>query len=524
MPTNPIETILRKRGPSLSSTLYSVLQVEYGLSRQAARQRLARRPDSIRQLNGLPFPHNARFVFLKQQYGSPSFWNRLVEALQESGGGYARAIAAIHQRGGIVPAAHFAIASGAPLKQTRQLTAATIRERLLEIGLLTELDIPGIGTCLAFAKGFDHLETPSINTKARLMAESIMLNAIKSWARNLGLGSYDQFQLRDEKQQQPRVASFEWDITAPSYLGAIAHWASNGNAKPGFIVFDVMLGHQITETGLKPFIHKCHTLRSLPKVGRCIEFFVANGYTPEALHLAKKFGIVPATPSALFGEAVAASLIDLVTILTDTAEKAVDPEKLERIFNSLSKIEGATNTLRGALFEYVVADIVRKNYHAQIKMNAIYRAGGQDVAEVDVRGVVENKCVYFIECKGYLPGRTVEDTEIEKWLTKRVPFLRKQALAHPEWKNMKYRFELWTTGELSDKARGLVENAKQTIREDAYSIEIKQAQEIENLAIETSDKPLLNILRQHFLKSPLADAIEHKNAQPEHSVESDWLP
>ncbi|WP_051889011.1 nuclease-related domain-containing protein [Caballeronia sordidicola] len=471
----------------------------------AARQRVSRRSPAVRSLTNLAFPRNARFLYLPEQYGSSAFWSTLVKALYASKGSYARALAALQQRGGIMPVDHFSIAAGAPLEQTRQLAADTIRARLVEAKLLEELDVPGVGTCVAFARGAEYLEQPAARMKARLITEAILLSALKSWARELGLGSYEKFEVRDEGTRQPRVSTFEWDITAPSYLGGLANWAADAKPKPGFVVFDVFLGGVLTEAGLEPFIHKCLTLRSLKKVGRCIQFFVAERYTPEALRLARKHGVVPATPASLFGDELAAALTELIATMTNAAQATIDPEKFTTFFTKLGKIEGAVSRLRGALFEFVVADIVRKKFHARVKLNDIYRQNGKDVAEIDVRGVVDEQCVYFIECKGYMPGRLVDDDEIEKWLTKRIPLVRQRALEHPEWRNLKLRFELWTTGELSESAKARIAEAQRSIRATAYVVEVRQAKQIEQLARETNDVSLIGVLQQHFLKSPLAD-------------------
>src|SRR5262249_26298876 len=131
---------------------------------------------------------------------------------------------------------------------------------------------------------------------------------------------------------------------------------------------------------------------------------------------------------------------------------AVDPNKFDQLFRQLGKIEGAANSLRGSLFEFVVAELVRKLWAARITMNRILREGGKDVAEVDVVAHVPYQRIHFIECKGHSANRTVDDLEIDKWLSKRIPMIRKQALDHPDWKHLKMHFELWTTGELSNAA------------------------------------------------------------------------
>ncbi len=400
--------------------------------------------------------------------------------------------------------AHFGIAMGAPAHTTKNLTADTIRERLVTIQLLEELDIPGIGMCLAFAKGSPYLEEPAARMKARLITEGILLSALKTWGRNLGLGSYDKFEIRDQESRQPRVGTFEWDMAAPSYLGGLARWSADTKPKPGFVVFDVLLDRVIQVSDIRPFIHKCVSLRSLKNVAGAIQFFVADKYSPDALSLAKRFGVAPATPTSLFGEEVAAALIALSATLTSAAKTAIDPEKFAELFSKLGKIEGAVNTLRGAFFEFIVADLVRKSLHATVKMNVICRYE-EKAAEVDVRGIIEDQAVYFIECKGNLPGSFVADEEIEKWLTRRIPIVRKHALEQSDFRNLALHFELWTTGELTAMSRSRIESFTRQLRPNTFTVRIRLAPEIEQIAKATKDQALAKVLRQHFLAHPLAN-------------------
>ena len=85
-----------------------------------------RRPDDIKALRNLPFPRNAQFLYLKDEYGSPEFWRALVKAPKSSSPSYAGALGALSVRGGIMPKQHFLIACGAPLKLTRHMSPETI--------------------------------------------------------------------------------------------------------------------------------------------------------------------------------------------------------------------------------------------------------------------------------------------------------------------------------------------------------------------------------------------------------------
>lgn len=383
------------------------------------------------------------------------------------------------------------------------VSSETILLNLIQAQLLEMVEVPGVGECVAYAKGADYLDQPIAAMKARLPVEDIVLSAIKEWARNLALGSYGKFALRDD-MEPPQVGTFAWDMSAPSYLGALTTRSATGAPNPGFLVCDILIGRTLSEGGLRPFLKKCETLRNLRKVGRCLQVFVADGYSESAFKLARSSGIVPATPETLFGEEVAAALLELSKILKEAAAAAVDPAKFDYLFTHLKKIEGASSSLRGALFELVVADIVRKLWPVSVTMNHIFRDGGKDVAEVDVLAIVPNRRIHFIECKGHAPNRMVDDDEIEKWLTKRIPMVRKKALENIEWRQLEMHFELWTSGQLSEAARLRIENLK--IRQSAYRVTVRTGIDIENLCAATNDRALSRVVQHHFLEHPLSAA------------------
>ena len=114
-----IEKLLRETGPCLSTELARRLVEQHCLTPEAARKRISRQPASVRRLAYLKFSRNARFVYLQDQYGSGWFWDELVKALLETSPAYGGAIAALRQRGSLMPKSHFFIACGSPLARTR---------------------------------------------------------------------------------------------------------------------------------------------------------------------------------------------------------------------------------------------------------------------------------------------------------------------------------------------------------------------------------------------------------------------
>jgi hypothetical protein len=504
--TDVLVKLLSTRGPSLSTDIARQL-VKTGLSPAAARKRVSRQSPGVRRLAFLPFPRNARFLYLERDFGSPRYWDALIKSLLASKSAYGLALAALRQRGGIIPLKHFQIACGAPLRQKKHLSAETILQRLTKAQLTGEYVVPGVGQCAALLQGPDRYDDSKAEIRARLLAEGILLKAIAQWLKRLGIVSYGKVAIRDFAQDQPRVGTFAWDLTAPSYLGSMVQWTTTGKPKPGFVTCDVLSGIQVNEEGIRPFINKCTTLRTLRRVAPCLQIFVADHFSPAAFELAKRSGIVPATPENLFGEEVGQGLVQLFELLSTAAEFQVDPEKFNFVFEQLSRIEGAALNLRGVLFEYLVAEIVRRlSASSFVRIARTYKLASGDKVEADVVSEVQNVSVTFVECKGHQPAGMLSDQDIERWLTKTVPRLYEYARMHSEWRNLKLAFEFWTTSKLSDHARNQVAAVSARVRPTKYTVVVREADSIREIARTLRDNSLLKIFDEHFFEHPLASA------------------
>lgn len=267
----------------------------------------------------------------------------------------------------------------------------------------------------------------------------------------------------------------------------------------------MLLGVNISVDELRPFINKCKTLRNLANVGRCLQIFVADGYEREALALAKEAGVVPATTETLFGLEVAKALRQLTDVLKDVYPREGTLGKVDEVFSRLSHIEGAATNLRGALFEFVVAEIERTNSpHTSIQLNEILRDQQGKSVEVDVLIFHSNHSVRFIECKGYKPGGTVPDDMVERWLEDRIPLIRSIAGQDRSWRNCEMIFEFWTSGRLSMESKAMIQAKIGNIRR--FKLRILESQEIANIVKQTNSTSLKKVYGDHFLDHPLETA------------------
>lgn len=507
-----LEQVLRDVGPCLSSAAAAELRRRFGLTDGAARQRVARREFPVRSLD-LPFAKGQSFLFLATDFQSQKFFRALTAALEGNNGAYARTIQALGARGGIMPLRH--LASAAALADTPgQLSPKVLVERLVKAEVLSEVDVPGQGACVGF-RSTAELDDPIAQMKARLIAEDVLLAAVADWARNLALGSYKLFNLRGG-DKPPSVGRFEWDMSAPSYISGLTTWnAAEGKPNPGFLIADVLLGRgSVDERGIAPFVYKCETLRRTGKA-RCMQFFLAEGFTPDALLQVRRCGAVPGRIDELFGRDVAKALKELIATLTQTAAQAADPEKFDFLFSTLGRFEGAAGRLRGALFEFVAAKLLEESGWLEVVINKLYRESGKDLAEVDVRARREDQ-VLFVECKGIAPGTVLDDEEVKTWLEKRVPAVASRARQNSEYDGSHLRFELWTTGELSPQSMAMVAAKQALVRPTKYTLGVRFGPDLHQLAMRHKRRQptLAKVLEQHFLNSPLSEPTTLVPASP----------
>ncbi|MFV1872741.1 MAG: hypothetical protein ACMZ64_05380, partial [Oleiphilus sp.] len=347
-----IRNLLRSNGPSLTSDLIARM-VDEGVAPATARQRVTRAQSEYVKLAGLRFAKNARFIYLQDQFGDAQFWKALEKAFRKSGKSYWGAVVGLRSRGGVCKKSHFPIICGAPVSRNGQLSPDRLLERLCAINLLEENSSDALGGRYITFKPFSFPEDQVPKINAVLLAEYVALQAIRNWARRIGFGSYGKFRIRGENEL-PIVAGVAWDISAPSYIRPLVS-ARSGKLKPGFFVCDINLSSTVDDDQIDLFLRKYDMAASPINVAPIMPFLVADMFTPSAFDKAKAAGILPVTIGNLFGEDVSRALNDLIKLLSDTgATAAVNPDHLDKVMSQLTKIEGAANNLRGALFELVI--------------------------------------------------------------------------------------------------------------------------------------------------------------------------
>lgn len=500
-----IDDALSKLGPCLTSELAQEL-VAQGLSYEAARKSISRHGPHIATLSGVVFPHKVRFIYFKDDFGTENYWKSLINCLSEKSPTYGCAIQSLLQRNGIMPLTHFLISCGSPVKQKGHISASRIVENLAKINILEKFSDDTIGECIKLASLNNNEFTNAIlNVKARIFIENILIEYIAQWMKNISLVSYNKISLRTDSTL-PQTSTYLWDISGPSYLFPLKK-ISKSKTYPGSIICDLLLRTEITEKGIMPFIKKYTTLTNIKNANKSLYFIIADKFSSKALNTAKAQGIIPATPENLFGKEVAKNLNVLFSLLVRVTKLLEIPESISKVYEllrRLGKIEGMALNLRGALFPFLVAELLRSEGFLICEFGyEIKDDNSKIIAEVDLVLKHGTKEIVYIECKGNDPGSSVNDEEVSRWL-KKLTIWRNDFLQHREWSQMKFRAEFWATGIFSEDAKQRIEYKKNTTNK--FTIDYLDNSMIAKRAREANNSALLDTLKEHFLRHPLNDS------------------
>lgn len=498
--TSVIE-LLDSHGPGLTMDFIE-LMVKNGATAEAARKRIERAKGQYKQFAGLRFSKNARFIYLDDQYGDDDFWKAMEQAFERAGTSYFHAVNNLRARGGRCRKAHFPIVAAAPLARKRHLSPSRILERLSDINLLEEVTLSDGRDYIQF-KPNSFFKTPEALLYATALAELVAIEAICQWAKQMGWGSYNAFKTRNS-ESLPDVSGLTWDISAPSFMRPLRQ-ATDGQLKPGFFVCDVNLAAPLGIGAVSAFIHK-HDAASAPrKVAPIMPMLVGDVFRQDAYDLAKQKGIMAVTIATLFGADVRKALQDLIKLLSDAGNTAsVNPEHMDRVLGTLSKIEGAAPNLRAALFEFVAGALLKDIESGFLVIGQTHTdpTTGRRF-EIDVLLDQKDKArTIIIECKAKTPGSQVSLADVQRWYEDRVPLIFETLKHQKGYQTREFLFELWSNGALHPAASTWL-TAQPKATQD-YKIGWRDGKGLKEYAAKTKVPAILKTLNEHYFNHPLA--------------------
>ena len=456
-----VHQALEELGPSRSSELVKWL-VTHGIREDAARKRLSRGGEGIRSLRGVRLPNREAFMYLEEDFQTPTFKHRLANALKDTRTAYGQALVGLESRGGAAYSHYFPIASGLPVAKTKgHVMHSYVEAKLAEVGLTTTTPSPE-GTVVTL---WD-LEGLTARRRAAMLIEDVVLSVMRSWLAKVGWTSSTAPPVRTLASPLPQFGQFAWDLVGPCYLHSVVT-VQKGRKINGFVCGDILLDKTITEQDLHPFFAKWDVLRSQRRSTRFQPIFIADSFESPALMRLRERGAFVAIPSTLFGEDAAAQIKSLVgTIENAAAAVTNNPDSVFDLISRVARLEGAALNLRGIFLEMTVAHLCRlRGYNIDIRQQI--RVDGVDKTDIDVKATSPAEVV-CCECKGKSPGNLVDASEIQEWLDKSLPWIKswlKESRTLPD----KRRFEFYSSTDYTDDARALIarvtqEHQRQPIR------------------------------------------------------------
>lgn len=482
-----------------SSRLAKVLSNSHGLSDTAARKQISRAQYPVVRFPIRLLPKKEAFLYVEEDRNSDRFWTALLDDLRASGSVYGLALDGLLARGGIAQRSSFNVVSGSPVAQTKQVPLSGVIDNLENARLIRRDDVGEMGECLRLHP--DVFGARDINAfRARALAEGVLMDALREWARRLGFASYDAISIRTD--EAPRFSTFYWDLCGPSYLLPLAT-IKQGKRTPGFFVADVFCDHTLTLANVQYFLRKVRVLRSMKRVRPFMPVLVADGFQKKALLAGKSVGIVMATTTNLFGDTIADALRTLLDTLTRSAAIAAkNPDKVFELLSSLSAVEGAAGNLRGALFEMIVGYLVCDVEGSSIDIGEIIydpKTGKQ--AEIDVRRLKGRQECWAYECRARQPNYLIDAEEVKTWLV-RVDRIHRFHRSQDRFQGCTFGFELWTTGGFDSDALTLLEQEK--IKRRKIKLGWRDGSAVREYAKRAHRKAVLDSLDEHYFKHPLS--------------------
>lgn len=477
-----LEQLLKRSGPLLSGEIASHFETTERVSKEAIRKRLSRAAPPVSRLKGF-FADNQSMMYLQEQYKKEEYFDGLREACKKSARRLYSIISALEYHNGFLHADHIATYSFSSVGKLKGHKMAK-----LTIEKLAELDVISFDDSLYRLNPYLLSGTPSNIIKYRAIetAKNFVLSQFTSWARNIGLTSFNTAKYHSE------YGKFQWAFTSPSYIKSLTKFA-NTKLNPAFVVADILIGKEANADDVAFFIEKVNIVAAQRNASRMLPFLIVESVTPEALIRLKENGIIIAFVNRLFGNEYQELLKALINTITNAG--AILKKNPNEYLNLLAKIdklvEGKTNNLRGDLFELAVGF-----YHSQhcqtLDIGKQIRFEGLS-KEIDVFAVYQDKVV-IAECKGYKSVLTKQ--EVESFVSDKIPFLRDWLLDQPPYENKKYVFEIWSTGGFdSDAKEYLDEISKRTKK---YKIEFLEQDQIKEKARETGSKRFSDMLQQYY--------------------------
>lgn len=409
-----LSVLLEKIGPCLSSKLSVAICETEQITPSAARKRIERAKSTkeIFSIPGIRFRHNEQFVFLESHAHTEKLQRALFSALMECNSIYRLPLLGVAARGGVVSNELYPTYSGLPLsaRKGRQNCYAALDHLKNAELLIQNNEIGRIYLSAQYAPN----RVSEARRHSRVIAENLLLIALRDWFQLQGLFSKEKFSIR-EYDKCPQFGYYQWDLVGPSYTVPIATHP-HGELLPGFIVADAILGRQLSLADVSYFISKVNSIRANPNNRPCLAILFAEWFDKDALHEGRKNGLLFTTPKNFFGRLFGELLDDLIQAFEqkDTFLEA-EPDYLLKIISNIcaiSHLQEAANSANQQLFTLLVGHCFSTLHGGR----PVYDVMLNQSLSIDVCVETERSLV-ACEAKWQAEQTPLEIDSIQKWLS-----------------------------------------------------------------------------------------------------------
>ncbi|MDL2215936.1 hypothetical protein LJB77_02630 [Ruminococcaceae bacterium OttesenSCG-928-N02] len=484
-----IKALLEEKGPMLSGDLAKLYELENKTNNVNARQAISRARSPVQKNKLIPFQNNQVFIYLEKQFMSQIYWDSLIASITNYSKIADAFIRAMTSQDGIISKNILAAYTMSPIDNLKgHKRHDVLLEQLTQSNIIVDYNDEQISLSnrwypSIYSNGFSH-------AKAIELTKKMVLSDFNDLARNTNTISYNSGKFWSN------FAHFQWGYTAPSYLQGISSWdVKNQTPVPGFIIADVVLQRNASVKDISFFIEKVNTIKSFRNISNFIPILIIYGVDAEALELLKKNNIAIAFIDKVFGREYVELLDDLINVITNaTVMVSNAPDKVDKIFDALAKMDGRYNNIVGDMFELMVAELYRTLGVSYLEVNKAIPATetvSHRPKEIDVM-VDRNGTIIIAECKATVS--MLNEGFVEKWLTEKIVDIHKFLTGI--YSNKKFEYQLWSTGGFTPEAEARLRKAQAATKK--YSIAFYNKNEMVEYAKNNGAQNFVSRIRKHF--------------------------
>lgn len=484
-----INTILAEKGPMLSGELAKIYEIENNTNNTNARQAISRARSPVQKNKLIPFQNNQIFVYLENQFMSHNYWNSLIASISTHSKIADVFIRAMVSQDGIMSRNILASYTISPISNLNgRKRFDVLLEQLVQSNILTNYNNEQVALSNSFftsstSNSFSHAKAIEISKK-------MVLNDFLDLMRKTNITSYNSAKLWNN------FAHFQWGYTAPSYLQGISAWDKKKETlTPGFIIADVILLRDASIKDISFFVEKVNIIKSFKNIKNFVPTLIVYGLNPEAFELLKKNNIAIAFIDRIFGSEYVELLDELIQVITNaTVIVSKNPEKIDKIFDALAKMDGRYNNIVGDLFELMVADLYNTLGVRYLEVNKQVPAAStvsNNPKEIDVM-VDRDGTIIVAECKATVSMIDVDF--VEKWLKFKIVDIHK--FLTKVYSNKNFEYQLWSIGGFTPEAEAILRKAQASTKK--YKITFYNKNEMVEFAKRNNAQNFISRIRKHF--------------------------